>query len=270
MITHTYDLDMVPGGVQVVVHLSQYDDDFSLVFNLFARTGDFTIPSGTNAYIRGTKLDGTGYSVSANLDISNKRVTVSGDKQLTAVAGAQTFELSLVRNNKTHNTANFVLWIERAALDKDTPPSQSVLRELVGYIDRASEIINAGQQYTSYKNALETTAARAEAAATSAQEASTNANSKISQINAKYQEAVNGINAEYQEAISVIRGSANQVKAATTTGLGSIDAEYRSAVAMIKGIAVETKRFLDGYTTDLNNEFEDTVANIKAALAAAL
>ena len=270
MITHTYDLDMVPGGVQVVVHLSQYDDDFSLVFNLFARTGDFTIPSGTSAYIRGTKLDGTGYSVSASLDISNKRVTVSGDKQLTAVAGAQTFELSLVRNNRTHNTANFVLWIERAALDKDTPPSQSVLRELVGYIDRASEIINAGQQYTSYQNALNTTAARAEAAATSAQEAATNANSKVSQINTKYQEAVNGINAEYQESISVIRGSANQVKAATTTGLGSIDAEYRSAVAMIKGIAVETKRFLDGYTTDLNNEFEDTVANIKAALAAAL
>ena len=270
MITHTYELDMVPGGVQVVVHLSQYDDDFSLVFNLFARMGEFTISSGTSAYIRGTKLDGTGYSVSATLDVSNKRVTVSGDKQLTAVAGAQTFELSLVRSNKTLNTANFVIWVERAALDKDTPPSQSVLRELVGYIDRASEIISAGQQYTSYKNALETTAARAEAAASSAEEASANANGKISQINAEYQEAISGINAEYQNAMSVIRGSSAQVNAATATGLTNIDAEYRAAVAMIKGIAVETKRFLDGYTTDLNNEFEDTVANIKAALAAAM
>ena len=278
MITHTYELDMVPGGVQVVVHLSQYDDDFSLVFNLFARTGTLSVPNGTSVRIRGTKLDGTGYfrtlsgsygSISLS-DPTRPVVTVNGDKQMTAVAGAQIFELSLIYNNKELSTANFVIWVERAALDKDTVPSTSELRELISYIDQASEIIAAGQQYASYQNALEATATRAETAASSAQEASATASSKVSQINTKYQEAISGINTEYQNAMSVIRGSAAQVNAATTTGLNNIDTEYRAAVAMIKGIAVETKRFLDLYSENLNNEFEDSVAAIKAALSAAM
>ena len=44
------------------------------------------------------------------------------------------------------NTANFILDVERAALDKDTLGSDSVIRELVTVIDRTDEIIAAARQ----------------------------------------------------------------------------------------------------------------------------
>lgn len=146
MITKTYDLDMHSGGVPVIVHLSQYDEDFSLVFNLFSSVGTFTVESGTTAAIRGTKKDGMGYSVDATLDVTNKKVTVAGDQQMTAVAGRQVFELTLTKSDKELNTANFILDVERAALDKDTLASESVIKELVDVIDRTDEIIAAANQ----------------------------------------------------------------------------------------------------------------------------
>ena len=82
MITHSHRLDMVPGGVPVVVNVSQYDDDFAIAFALYARTGTLTYPAGTTAEIRGTKTDGHAYSATAA--VSNGVVTVSGHKQMTA------------------------------------------------------------------------------------------------------------------------------------------------------------------------------------------
>lgn len=145
MITHTFDLDMVPGGMPVVAHLSQYDDDFSLVFNLYAGKGAFTVQSGTTAEIRGTKKDGTGYSATATIDISNSKVTVVGDQQMTAMKGRNIFELTLKHSSKELNTANFILDIEPAALDRGTIVSESKIMELLDVTDRADAIIAAAQ-----------------------------------------------------------------------------------------------------------------------------
>ena len=80
-ITKTNRLSMTGGGVPMIVRLSQYDADFTLIFELYSTDGTFTIPSGTTAEVRGTKNDGKGYSASATLDITNKKVTVTGDQQ---------------------------------------------------------------------------------------------------------------------------------------------------------------------------------------------
>ena len=145
MITHSFDLNMTPGGVPLIVHLSQYDDDFTLVFNLYSSMGDFTIESGTTAEIRGTKTDGTGYSASASINISNKVVTVTGNQQMTAVSGRNIFELTLWKSNKELNTVNFILDVEPAAFDRDTIVSESKIMELLDVTDRADEIIEAAE-----------------------------------------------------------------------------------------------------------------------------
>ena len=141
MIIHEYDIDMVPNGNRVDVWLNQYDDDFILKFNLYARIGELTIPSGTTAAIRGTKPDGNGFSADAVLN--EDVVTVEGDQQMTVAAGKSIFELTLYNDGKELNTANFILHIERAALDKDTPTSRSQTRELVEIEDNADELIAA-------------------------------------------------------------------------------------------------------------------------------
>lgn len=143
MITYRNRLDMTPGGVPLVINVSQYDSDFTLIFDLFSSNGTFSVESGTTAAIRGTKTDGNGYSVAATL--SSTTVTVTGDQQMTAVPGDNIFELTLYKNNKELNTANFILKVEDAALDKDNLASGSVIRELVNVLDNSEAIIAAGQ-----------------------------------------------------------------------------------------------------------------------------
>lgn len=143
MITHTNKIDIVPGGRQVDIYLNQYDEDFLLVFNLFARAGTLVIEEGTTAAIRGTKPDGNGYSADATIDVANAMVTVDGDQQMTVCTGRAAYEIVLYKDGKELSTGNFVIHTERAALDKDTPASRSQTRELVEIEARALEIIAA-------------------------------------------------------------------------------------------------------------------------------
>ena len=145
MITHRSNLDMYPGtSVPVVIHLSQYDSDFSLIFSLYSSRGEFTLPSGTTAKVRGTKTDGKGFS--ANATVSGTTVTVTGDQQMTAVKGKCIYELTLTKSNKEISSANFTLDVEPAALDRDTIVSESKIMELLDVTDRADEIIAAAQE----------------------------------------------------------------------------------------------------------------------------
>lgn len=142
-ITITRDLNVFSVGVPPVIHLSQYDSDFTLVFNLYASTGAFTMPTGTTAEIRGTKRDGNGYDAAAS--VSGSTVTVTGDEQMTAIAGQNMFEIATYYNNKRLNTINFILDVERAALDADTITSESVLRELDAIIQGAATATQAAE-----------------------------------------------------------------------------------------------------------------------------
>jgi len=126
MITYTNNLDIYPGNPPIVIKLSQYDTDFSLVFNLFSSRGTLTIASGTTAVFREKKPDGNVMSVDATIDITNKKVTLTPSdtiaKQITAIAGKCCCELSLQKNNDELNTANFVLLVEKAPVDIDEDP----------------------------------------------------------------------------------------------------------------------------------------------------
>lgn len=136
-------LDMTPGAVPTVVHRSQYDSDFTIIFELFARTGEFVIESGTTARLRGTKTSGTGYSVEIPLNISTKTVTITGDAQMTVAAGENIFEVVLYQGDLEICSSNFVLAVERAAMDMDTITDETVVPELERldeYIEQAADI----------------------------------------------------------------------------------------------------------------------------------
>ena len=234
MITYTNKLNMNAGAVPLVIHVSQYDQDFSLVFNLYNTVGTFTLESGTTVAIRGTKGDGNGYSVDATIDISNKRVTVIGDQQMTAIAGKNVFELTLYKNDKELNTANFILDVEPAALDKDTLASGSVIRELVNVIDRTDELIATANQIDSdkqiiagYKTSAETAATNAANsagqastsatnAANSAQQAVTTVSNAQSDIEATRDAAIVSVNNAKSDALDDINTRAQQIVAITT------------------------------------------------------
>ena len=158
MITITTKLDMRHGAVRPTIHLSQYDSDFTLIFELYSSDGTFTVENGTTALIRGTKSSGTGFSADASINISTKTVTVTGDAQMTASAGQNVYEITLYKGGKEINSANFLLLCERAALDADTITDESVLKELDAIIEGAETATQAAEE-------AEDAADRAEAAA---------------------------------------------------------------------------------------------------------
>ena len=149
---------MSPHGIPQVIHVSQYDSDFSIQFKLYASVGTLNIESGTTAEIRGTKGSGTGYSASATLNTSNGTVTVAGSEQMTAVAGRNIFEIVLKKSGKVLGSANFVLLVERAALDADTITDATVLRNLEAIVEGTETATQAAEE-------AEDAADRAEAAA---------------------------------------------------------------------------------------------------------
>ena len=217
MIRHRYRIDMIPEGGKTVVKLNQYDEDFLLDLELYAREGEFEISSGTTAEIRGTKPDGNGYSASCTLAITEDEeqnpiytVTVTGDQQITAVAGDGEYEIMLVKNENELNTANFIIRTERAALDKDTVASTSVVRELVNVIDNAEEIINAGQQYADSQAAMETLAQQASSAAGAAVNSADSAADILQQLNTDY----DSMSEELTETISGAMGDIEEKKQA--------------------------------------------------------
>jgi len=187
MVTHQSYLNMVPDESNTpIIHVSQYDSNFSIKFYLIAVKGEFvpayptavennvtfTVESGTTAEIRGTKTDGNGYSANATINTSEKSVTVTGHQQMTAVAGKCVYEIVLKYNNKEISSANFILDVERAALDSDTITSDSVIKELVNVIDRTDELILAAAQTEERVQQAEDAAQQAENAAQAAQDIS--------------------------------------------------------------------------------------------------
>lgn len=173
MITTRIELDVSPGGIAPMIHVSQYDSGSrTLIFDLISGSGDLILPNGVKAEIRGTKSDGNGFSYEAV--ISEKTVTADVTEQMTAAAGKAVCELVLYTGTPASTeapasndftqlcTANFILLVERAALDKDTLKSGSEIRQLLNVIDRTEEILEAADIVDTGKQEIEQQAVQSE------------------------------------------------------------------------------------------------------------
>lgn len=130
MVTYTFDLDIIPGCMPLVIPLKQYEDDVAVSLNVYSRLGAFELQQGTLAFIRGTKPDGNGYSSSDSVSLSGNVVTFVLDKQMTAVCGESVFEVVFVHSEKELITATFILDVQCAAMDENTLVSESVIKEI--------------------------------------------------------------------------------------------------------------------------------------------
>lgn len=264
MITYEIDLDMFSGGIPPVIHLSQYDDDFTLVFDLFSSVGSFSVADGTTVAIQGTKTDKNGYIATGQ--ISGNAVTIAGHKQMTAVAGKNEFELTLYSaDGKELNSKNFLLDVERAALDKDTSPSTSSVLELETQVvvQKASEALtsanaaaesekNAKQYLDAIGDSRDQAAASATAAANSAKAASTSeTNAASSEKKAKNSEtaaaasATAASNSETAAAGSETAAAAS-AKAAADSQTATATSEINAAESARQALSATIK--LDGTT----------------------
>lgn len=205
MLTTTYELDIVPGGVPQVITASQYDaNSRSLAFNLYSSTGNLSLPSGTHAAIRGTKPDGNGFDYDAT--ITGTTVTFTVTEQMTAIAGRVMCEIYLYSGTagsssyKQIATANFILYVERAAMDKDTLISGSEIRQLVDIMDNSGEIIAAASlAATSAANAAQSATDAAGTLAAATTTIHNERDAAISAVNTSKTAAIEEAEAAYEQ-----------------------------------------------------------------------
>lgn len=106
ILKRNYNLDVVPGGLPLLIRASRKDTSSTLVFSLFAGEGVLEIPAGTTAIMRGN-----GISTVAAFSITNgiPRVTVDLTADMTEKAGWIPFEIVLTASNYTLVTATLYL-----------------------------------------------------------------------------------------------------------------------------------------------------------------
>lgn len=138
MITQTYNLNLIPNGVNVVVDASQYDKGSrTIVFNLCKGSEVFNVPAGSDVYVLGTKLDKTGYEYSCSF--TNNQVSFDIEQQMTVLAGKHDAEIRIMKDGDILGTANFVFNIERAGLEDDTVISETELPTVEYIVELAEE-----------------------------------------------------------------------------------------------------------------------------------
>lgn len=169
MITQTYQIDLIPSGEPVVVHVSQYDTEGrTLAFELYNGGVAYTVPVGTTASISGTKPDGTGFAYA--MTVTGNTASIDIPQQMALVAGDVIAEIRLSDGDDIIGSANFIVRVERSALDEDTAISQTdvpIFEELVQQAQAAATTAGTkASEASGYATAANTAKTAAQAAQT--------------------------------------------------------------------------------------------------------
>ena len=234
MTTQTIKLNLIPGGVMPVVYASQYDNQTNaVIFELYNGDLPFPVPSGAAVLINGTKpaTDGqvTGFSYSA-ASISGNVVTCNVTTQMTAVAGDVLCELRIRTATQIIGSINFILRVERAALNDDTVLSETD----IPLIEQAIEIAANLEEYIQMTQEASAAAVEAAEDATDARDRSEVINTNVEGIYSNLTAATAAANAAAQAANAAADTLENLSATANTLSEGaSATASYNSQTGVI-------------------------------------
>lgn len=163
------DLNVVPGGIIPVMHVSQYDVGRELKFVLYDGYDTADITTGMTVTIEGTKPDGHGFQYSGVLDQSTHTATFVTTEQMTVLAGAIECKLTLYLNSQRIGTALFILDVEKAGINYSTIISDTelplIIAQATEQMERAEAAADAAALSETNAATSETNAAASEASA---------------------------------------------------------------------------------------------------------
>lgn len=119
LVTTDFNINITPGAMPPVVHVSEYDIGRSYTVELIGENNDaFTIPTGTTATIEGTLNGVVGFSAPAT--ISNNKVVFALTESMTAYAGKAWCKIKLTLNDEPIQTCAFIIAVDRAGVESET------------------------------------------------------------------------------------------------------------------------------------------------------
>lgn len=173
-------LNMTPGGLPVVVHVSQSDAGRALTFVLEEGKDAYEIPEGSTVKLVGTKPSGLGFQLPAEYAGNIVKVTVVDT--MTNEYGEFEAELRITdANDGRIGSANITVDAEKDphpdnTTDGDAEPLINELTQLLQQIaEKAEEAVDAKEAAEAAQEAAEAAQTEAEAAQTAAETAKTGA-----------------------------------------------------------------------------------------------
>ena len=159
------NLDLLPGAIPPIVHVSQGDVGRKFAINIYDDTGAAYSLTGKNLSIVGHKEDGNvfQYDISSSA-VSTNTVTITTEDQMTTTAGKVLCEIRIEYDGTKLGTCNFVMDVEQGPADLGTV-SKSTLYFIDVLFEKAKE----------YTDAAAASAATATQKATEAANSATNA-----------------------------------------------------------------------------------------------
>ena len=142
MIEREVVLHLDDPNVRVRIPVSQFDTMWRFTFTVLCQGQPWEIPIGAIAVLNGRKPDGNVFAFGGT--ISDNKVTVDCDVQMTAVAGTVVCELSILTDGKVVGTANFMLDVEAAPKSPDDVSSESTLPAYGEILDKIAEMGGGG------------------------------------------------------------------------------------------------------------------------------
>ena len=130
MIDQTLELNLIPGGVLPRVNVSQYDAGSRTInATLYNGPSLFTIPTGAQISVRGTKKDNTGFAYDCTWSGSVASFTIT--EQMAVFPGEVVTELVISKSGQILGTSNFIIWVEEAALKCDIDISETEIPAII-------------------------------------------------------------------------------------------------------------------------------------------
>lgn len=174
-------LNLTPGGVPPVVHVSQYDTAEKISFELWEGTKKFQKPSGALAKIEMTKPDRKGIRKDC-IYAEDGTIEINLETQMTCVSGSARSKIVIYDATGQIGTAAFILSVDPAGLADDAVVSESDLQDLreiyeqaITVGEKAKEAANAAEDARSSASAADGSAKAAGKSETAAAESKKNA-----------------------------------------------------------------------------------------------
>ena len=128
------------------IMLSQYDEGYNLVFEIYDGASAADDLSGYTATLKGVRSDTLSYSFTGA--VSNNVLTFEIDTTMTGVAGKGTAEIVLTATDVVYATFNMPVFVEKAAvpdgsIDADVTRAEEVAEQIQQIVDTAAEQVTA-------------------------------------------------------------------------------------------------------------------------------
>ena len=175
MNSQNFNLNLIPGGVPVIVHLSQMDVQSSgLSFSVYDGSAKMSL-TGLSVGLHGKKSDGTIFEYSA-ASVSSDSAIFGITDQMTAVSGKVECELRLTDSSgNDRGTANFIILVEKSPVEGGTASKSDLPEVFQNVADAKSAAASAASSASAAASSASSASSSKTAAASSASAARTSA-----------------------------------------------------------------------------------------------